>query len=75
VASSIITLLLSDFSEIVTLLNFPATETNALINVPLKGFHLSIIFGIPIAITLAVIIFSKKHFNITLEEHIIKKIN
>jgi hypothetical protein len=28
----------------------------------LKGFHLSVIIGIPIIITLGVIIFSRKHF-------------
>lgn len=72
VASSIMTLLLSDFSKIVTLLNFPPTETKALINIPLKGFHLSVIFGIPIIITLVVIIFSRKHFIVLTKNRITK---
>lgn len=71
-ASSLITLLLSDFSELVTLLKLPPTETNALINIPLKGFHLTGIFGIPIIITLGVIIFSRKHF-IVLKNRITNK--
>ena len=62
VTSSLVTLLVSDFSEIVTLLNFPAIETKMLINVPLNGFHLTVIFGIPLVLTLGVIIFSKKYF-------------
>ena len=70
ISSSIITLLLSDFSEIVTLLNFPPTETKALINIPLKGFHLSVIFGIPLIITLGVIIFSRKYFIVFKESRI-----
>jgi len=61
-ASSIITLSLSDFSDIVTLLHFPATEAKMLVNIPLKGYHLSMIFGTPLVATLGVIIFSKKHF-------------
>jgi len=60
--SSIITLLLSDLSEIITLLNFPETETDALINIPLEGIHLSAIFGIPLIITVGVILFSRKYF-------------
>lgn len=71
-ASSIITLLLSDFSEIVTLLNFPLTESKALINIPLKGYHLSVIFGIPIIITLGVIIFSRKYFIVLTKNRITK---
>lgn len=62
IVSSIVTLLFSNFSEIVTLLNFPATETKMLINIPLNGFHLTVIFGIPLILTLGVIIFSKKYF-------------
>ena len=62
VSSSIITLLLTAFSKIVTLLNFPETETKALMNIPLKGFHLSGIFGMPLILTLVVIIYSRRYF-------------
>ena len=74
IASSILTLLSSDFSEIVTLLEFPSTETKALINIPLKGFHLSVIFVIPIIITLGIIIFSRKYFITLTKNRITKKI-
>jgi len=59
ITSSITTLLFSDFSKIVTLLNFPVRETDALINIPLKGLHLSAIFGILLLLTFGLIIFSK----------------
>ena len=60
--SAIITLLSTHFSEIVTLLRFPATEYEALSNIPLKGIHLALIFGLPLIITLCVIIFSKNQY-------------
>ena len=60
--STILTLLSSDFSEMVALLNFPERETNALINIPLQGFHLAIIFGIPLFLSLSIILFSKKYY-------------
>jgi hypothetical protein len=60
--STLITLFLSKLTAIVNLLKFPAKEANALINVPLQGFHLCIIFGIPVIVSAGVIIFSKKYF-------------
>ena len=60
--STISTLLPSSFSGIITLLNFPVTETAALINVPLSGIHLSMIVGIPQIATLIAILRSKKFF-------------
>jgi hypothetical protein len=62
IPSLIITFLVTDFSESVMQLNLPELETNALINIPLKGYHLSGIFGIPLIITFIVIFFSKKYF-------------
>jgi len=72
--SSILTLLFTDFSEIVALLKFPSTETEALINLPLKGFYLAMIFGIPIIITLGIIIFSRKYFIPLTKNRITKKL-
>ena len=60
--SSLITLAFSNFSEIITILNFPELEAKALINIPINGFHLSLSFGIPLLITLVVIISSKRYF-------------
>ncbi len=62
ISSSIITLFSTDFFKIVTFLNFPETETKALMNIPLKGYHLSGIFGVPLIITLIFILNSKKYF-------------
>jgi hypothetical protein len=60
--SLIVTFLSTDFSEIIALLHFPPTETNMLIKIPLKGIHLGAFFGIPLLMTLAVIVSVKKYF-------------
>ena len=56
------TLLASNVTHIISLLKLPSTEANALINIPLQGVHLSIILGIPLLLTLAVILYSRKYF-------------
>ena len=60
--SSIITFMISNFSTVVELLQLPKLETQALSNIPLSGFHLSCILGIPMIISLIVIISSKKFY-------------
>lgn len=56
------TLFLSTFSEIVRKLEFPPTETDALINIPLQGIHLCLIFGLPVIASAGAVLFSKKYF-------------
>lgn len=60
--SSAITLILSDVEKIVTLLNLPETESKALINIPLEGFHLFLIAGVPLILSIAAIIYSRKFY-------------
>ena len=44
--------------------DFPETEANALINIPLQGYHLSILCGVPLLLTVCAIIYSYKYFKI-----------
>lgn len=60
--STLITLSMSQFSEIIRLLKLPLKESDALMNFPLEGIHLSAICSLPFIVTLAVILFSKKYF-------------
>jgi hypothetical protein len=63
--SLLITLLVSDFADIVTVLNLPARELQALINIPLNGLHLALFFGLPILLTLGIIVSSRKFFSVS----------
>jgi hypothetical protein len=56
------TLIPSNVEEIVTLLNLPATESKALINIPLEGLHLFLIAGVPLILSIAAIIYSRKFY-------------
>lgn len=66
------TLFLSTFSEIVNTLEFPSTETDALINIPLQGLHLCLIFGLPVIASVGMILYSKKYFIMTKQPDKIK---
>jgi len=60
--SSVVTLMQSSFSEMLSLMRFPATEMELLEGVSLQGDHFAPFIGIPLVITLGVIILSKRHF-------------
>jgi hypothetical protein len=60
--SVVVTLLRSSFSDILSLLRLPPAETAMLQGVPLQGAHLAPFIGIPLLITLGVIVRSKRHF-------------
>ncbi len=62
IISLIITLFSSNLTEIITILKFPPTEANALLNIPLESIHLSLIFGIPLILTIGLTIYSRKYF-------------
>jgi hypothetical protein len=62
VLSSVVTLLRSSFADILSLMRLPPTELEILQGVPLQGAHLVPFAGIPLGITLGVIILSKQHF-------------
>jgi hypothetical protein len=60
--SSILTLARSSFSDILTRMNFPPTEMEALQGLPFQGVHFAAFIGVPLLVTLGVIILSKRHF-------------
>jgi len=60
--SSILTFSTSSYLGILSRMRFPPTEMEALDGLPFQGFHFAAFFGIPLLITLAVIVCSKRHF-------------
>ena len=60
--SSVLTLALSSFDEILALLSFPPREMEAFQAVPLEGIHFVPLIGLPLLLTMGVIILSKRHF-------------
>jgi hypothetical protein len=60
--SSMVTLVRSSFSEMLAVMRFPPAEMDILAGVPLQGVHFAPFVGIPLVITLGVIILSKQHF-------------
>lgn len=60
--SAVVTLVRSSFSEMLSLLRLPPTEAAILQGVPLQGVHLVPFVGIPLLVTLGVIIVSRRHF-------------
>jgi len=60
--SVIITLIMSSFPEMLGLMKFPVTEIKLLEKMPLHGIHFVPFIGIPLVITLIVIVLSKRHF-------------
>jgi hypothetical protein len=61
-SSSIVTLLKVSYLDVLSEMKFAPTEMEALQGIPLQGFHFAVFFGIPLLLTLGVIIFSKRHF-------------
>jgi hypothetical protein len=51
------------FSDILAGMVFPPTEMEALQGVPFHGLHIAALIGIPLPITLGLIIFSKRYFS------------
>ncbi len=60
--SSVLTLTLSSLDEILVILSFPPTEMEAFQAVPLQGIHFAPLIGLPLLLTVGVIILSKRHF-------------
>jgi hypothetical protein len=61
-ASWLLTLARSSLSDILSLMVFAPTEMEALSGVPLHGIHLAPMIGIPLLLTLGLIVASKRHF-------------
>ncbi len=60
--SSILTLSRSSLSDILSGMKFAPTEMRALQGLPFQGFHFAILIGIPLLLTLGVILLSKRYF-------------
>jgi hypothetical protein len=60
--SSILTLARSSLSDILAGMNFPPTEMEALQGLPFQGVHFAAFIGVPLLVTLGVIVVSKRHF-------------
>ena len=61
--SSIVTLTMSSYAEILSQMQFPVFEIDSLQRMPLRGFHFAIFIGIPLLITLGIIISARSHFS------------
>jgi len=60
--SSILTLSRSDFLDILSAMNLPKFEMEILEGIPLQGPHFAVLLGIPLLITLGLIIYSRRYF-------------
>jgi hypothetical protein len=60
--SSVVTLARSSFSELLSPMQLPPFELEILKGVPLQGIHFVPFVGVPLLITLGVILLSKRHF-------------
>lgn len=61
-ASTALTLIPASWGEILSAVNLPPTEMEAFQQMPLQGYHLVALAGLPLLLTLATIILSKGHF-------------
>jgi hypothetical protein len=63
--SSILTFSRSIYLDILSIMRFPPTEMEFLDGLPFQGFHFALFIGIPLFLTLGLIIFSKRYFGAT----------
>ncbi len=59
----LLTLSMSSYAHILSLLDFPPTEMQALRGLPFQGVHFALLVGIPLILTLGVLVRSKRHFD------------
>jgi hypothetical protein len=60
--STIMTFLANDYASILMGLGFPSTEMEILGNIPAQGYHFAVLVGLPLLMTLIIIVRSKRHF-------------
>jgi hypothetical protein len=61
--SSILTLTMTSYAELLALMQFPPTEMAFLDGIPLQGWHLAAFVGLPLLLSLGAILISKRHFD------------
>jgi hypothetical protein len=62
--STVLTFFRYDYSTILSGLAFPPREMEFLKGIPVQGYHFSVLAGMPLLITLAIAILSKRHFRV-----------
>ena len=62
ISSAIVTLSTSSYADILSILSFPPTEVAFLDGLPFQGFHFAVLIGIPLLLTLGVIVLARPHF-------------
>ena len=60
--SMLVTLCRSSLSDLLAAMNLPATEVEILGGMPLHGAHFAALIGIPLTVTLGLLVFSKRYF-------------
>ena len=60
--SLLVTLLRSNWTDLLRALQFPSREVEMLDGLPIQGYHLAILIGIPLLITLGVIVWARPYF-------------
>ena len=63
-ASFVLTLAKTSLADILSGMRFPPTEMEALQGLPFHGFHFAALIGLPLLITVGVVIGSKRHFGV-----------
>ena len=62
ILSLFLTLFQSSYSDILSRMKFPPREIEFLGGLPIQGYHLAVLIGTPLLITLGVIVLTKRHF-------------
>jgi hypothetical protein len=60
--SLLMTLVQSTYADILQVLQFPPKEMEILQGLPIQGYHLAILVGVPLIITLGVIVWARPYF-------------
>jgi hypothetical protein len=61
--STVVTLSTSRYLELLSKMNLPPKEVDMLDGLPLHGIHIAGFIGVPLVLTLGVLIWSKRHFD------------
>jgi hypothetical protein len=64
IISSIVSFSLYSWADLLSLMKFAETELDALSGMPLQGIHFIPIVGIPLLLTLVVILYSRRYFGV-----------
>jgi MFS family permease len=60
--NSIVTLAGTSYAELLARMDYPPTEMEALQGIPLQGYHLALLAGVPLVAATALVALSRRHF-------------